>query len=62
MQINAWDFDGTVADFYRQDWVYNHDTYAFVGYASNPAAGFVLQSLRDNPGDYTGGLAWDYHD
>ncbi|MGD9162654.1 MAG: hypothetical protein PVG39_29880, partial [Desulfobacteraceae bacterium] len=58
-QINAWDLDGTIADFYHQKWVYNHDTYAFSSYNSDQATGFVLQSLRDDPGAYTGGLTWD---
>ena len=62
MQINAWDFDGTVADFYRQDWIYNHATYAYIGYSSVPATGFILQNLRDNPGLYTGGITWENHD
>ncbi|MBN2420346.1 MAG: hypothetical protein JXL81_13235, partial [Deltaproteobacteria bacterium] len=61
MQINAWDFDGEIADFYRQEWVYNHDTLAFINYTSASAAGFVLQSLRADPAAYTG-LTWENHD
>ncbi len=61
MQINAWDFDGTVADFYRQDWVYDHDSYAFIDYSSVSAANFLLQSLRTDPTTYTG-ITWDYNE
>ncbi len=61
MQINALDFDGTVADFHSQEWVYDHTSYAFISYSAGQGTEFPLQTLRDNPATYTG-VTWDYHD
>ena len=60
MHINVWDFDGAVADFYSEEYVYDHETYAFIDYSSASATEFLLQSLRDDPATYTG-LTWENH-
>ena len=61
MEVNAWDFDGTVADFHSEQTVYDHTSYGLISYTAGTWTD-PLQYFGEQPELYTNNMTWDYHD